>query len=452
MGANGIDGILYQRRVTTMKKLTTICFLVLGLYSTVRPGDAWSITLGQIDDFEDGTVQGWVEGRPSPNPTTNIGIGGNPGGYLDNVSSGRGRAGSRLAQFNQAQWTGNYLDAGVSSIEIDMKQFGGTSSLPMRIAIEGPGFTRYGSADPFTLPADDQWHSVTFGLSDADLVREEGNRSLEEVLSSVVELRIVAARTAPVWRSFSVAAHLGMDNITAVGAAAELQAGDSDQDLDFDQLDLVQVQIAAKYLTGQPATWGEGDWNGAPGGSQGAPPAGDGQFNQFDIIAAQQAGIYLTGPYAAVAPGGQRSDAQTSIIYNANSGEVSVNAPAGTELTSINIDSAAGIFTGAPAENLGGSFDNDSDTNIFKATFGSSFGSLSLGPVAQSALDEAFLLDDLTVVGSLAGGGGLGEVDLIYVPEPASLQLIGLALFTFCSPIVCRSIQRRRLASLPCSW
>ena len=44
-----------------------------------------------------------------------------------------------------------------------------------------------------------------------------------------------------------------------------LQAGDSDQDLDFDQLDLVQVQIAAKYLTGQPATWGEGDWNGAPG-------------------------------------------------------------------------------------------------------------------------------------------------------------------------------------------
>ena len=37
----------------------------------------------------------------------------------------------------------------------------------------------------------------------------------------------------------------------------KLQAGDADMDLDFDQLDLVQVQIAAKYLTGQPATWGE---------------------------------------------------------------------------------------------------------------------------------------------------------------------------------------------------
>lgn len=77
-----------------------------------------------------------------------------------------------------------------------------------------------------------------------------------------------------------------------------LQAGDADQDFDFDQLDLVQVQVAAKYLTGQPATWGEGDWNGAPGGSVGSPPAGDGMFNQLDIVAAQQAATYLTGPYA----------------------------------------------------------------------------------------------------------------------------------------------------------
>ena len=66
----------------------------------------------------------------------------------------------------------------------------------------------------------------------------------------------------------------------------QLQAGDANMDLQFNQLDLVQVQIAAKYLTGQPATWGDGDWDGAPGGKQGEPPAGDGQFNQLDIIAA----------------------------------------------------------------------------------------------------------------------------------------------------------------------
>ena len=49
------------------------------------------------------------------------------------------------------------------------------------------------------------------------------------------------------------------------GGQPRLQAGDADQDLDFDQLDLVQVQIANKYLSGQTATWGEGDWDGAPG-------------------------------------------------------------------------------------------------------------------------------------------------------------------------------------------
>ena len=79
-----------------------------------------------------------------------------------------------------------------------------------------------------------------------------------------------------------------------------LQAGDADQDFDFDQLDLVQVQVAGKYLTGEPATCGEGDWNGAPVVFTTKPPEGDGLFNQLDIVAAQQAGLYLTGSYAGL--------------------------------------------------------------------------------------------------------------------------------------------------------
>jgi hypothetical protein len=72
-------------------------------------------------------------------------------------------------------------------------------------------------------------------------------------------------------------------------AFVPIQAGDADQDLDFDQLDLVQVQQAAKYLTGQPATFEEGDWNR------------DGVFDNLDIVAALQMGRYLQGPYAAEA-------------------------------------------------------------------------------------------------------------------------------------------------------
>lgn len=60
-----------------------------------------------------------------------------------------------------------------------------------------------------------------------------------------------------------------------------LMPGDANQDLKFDQRDLVQVQQAGKYLTDQPATWEEGDWNG------------DGVFDQEDIVAALQTGTYL---------------------------------------------------------------------------------------------------------------------------------------------------------------
>ena len=103
------------------------------------------------------------------------------------------------------------------------------------------------------------------------------------------------------------------DVVNPLGLPA-LRAGDADQDYDFDQLDLVRVQIASKYLTGQSATWGEGDWNGAPGGTQGAPPAGDGQFNQLDIIAALGADIYLSGPYAAARSAGADSLAHVARV------------------------------------------------------------------------------------------------------------------------------------------
>jgi hypothetical protein len=51
-------------------------------------------------------------------------------------------------------------------------------------------------------------------------------------------------------------------------------AGDANEDGLFDQSDIVLVLQAAKYLTGQPATWSEGDWNG------------DGVFDQLDLVEA----------------------------------------------------------------------------------------------------------------------------------------------------------------------
>ena len=77
------------------------------------------------------------------------------------------------------------------------------------------------------------------------------------------------------------------DKIAWYEQLPQATAGDANRDFQFDQQDIVQVLQAAKYLTGEPASFEEGDWNG------------DGIFNQLDIAAALRTGNYLQGPYAA---------------------------------------------------------------------------------------------------------------------------------------------------------
>lgn len=146
-------------------------------------------------------------------------------------------------------------------------------------------------------------------VSDQVIVEEKlmSDDSSEELSTETISLNVVGGSPVEiVLEKPGGDDHMALPGIQLVPAsgAPRLLPGDSDQDWDFDQLDLVKVQIAAKYLTGEPATWGEGDWDGAPGGTQGAPPAGDGRFDQLDIIKALSVGIYLTGPYAAIGQGG----------------------------------------------------------------------------------------------------------------------------------------------------
>ena len=206
--------------------------------------------------------------------------------------------------------------------------------------------------------------------------------------------------------------------------------GDADLDRDFDQLDLVKVQISAKYLTGESATWGEGDWNNAPDPNSTFenPPVGDGVFDQLDIISSLGPNHYLTGPYAAITEGGSTGDGQTSVVYDAKTGELKVDPATGKELTSINITSAGEMFIGDKPAALDGAFDNFAADNLFKATFGGSFGEISFGNVLPAGIAEADLAADLSVVGSLAGGGDLGAVDLVYIPEPSALALLAIGL------------------------
>ena len=120
-------------------------------------------------------------------------------------------------------------------------------------------------------------------------------------------------------------------------------------------------------------------------------------------------------------------DGKISLGYSALTGSLWITTNR-LRLTSINIDSAAGIFSGDPALNLGGPTDNYTEHNIFKETIGSSFGSLTFGSVAKRWLSFGFLQDDLTVTGTLEDGDTFSGANLNYLPEPSSLVLLGTGL------------------------
>ncbi|HEY0972315.1 MAG TPA: PEP-CTERM sorting domain-containing protein [Gemmatimonadales bacterium] len=182
------------------------------------------ITAGQTDDFEDGTTQGWIVGAafdpPNPAPPTNVATGG-PGGdgdsFLRLTALGGDGPGSRLSVLNlNAQWSGDWLAAGITHVQMHAINMGSTD-LFLRIMIAdpipGPPTNVAFSATPIFVPAGSDWMRISFPLfGPGGLVAVEG--SLDAALSGATELRLFHSEefTFP---PPAVEAVLGVDNITA---------------------------------------------------------------------------------------------------------------------------------------------------------------------------------------------------------------------------------------------
>ena len=158
----------------------------------------------------------WQEGINSPNPPTNIATGGPAGAgdrFLEDVSTGGFGAGSKLVMFNEVQWTGNYVAAGIDRITTQMANLGSTT-LHMRIAIRGgPTSTAYGSTTATDLPPDGVWRVVTFDLTNSALTSIGGADTLAQVLANVNDVRILSAIGGPSFQGDPIQATLGIDNI-----------------------------------------------------------------------------------------------------------------------------------------------------------------------------------------------------------------------------------------------
>ncbi|MFN7020601.1 MAG: hypothetical protein ACK4WH_04635 [Phycisphaerales bacterium] len=124
------------------------------------------------------------------------------------------------------RWLGDYVGAGVTRIEMDLRNFT-TQPLTIRIGLKqftGQGVPGYATsnAKAFILPADGRWHRAGFDLTDSDMVPINGPFvSLTEVLSGGVngfqELRIVHS-LSPSLQGDNISGTMGIDNITAIPA------------------------------------------------------------------------------------------------------------------------------------------------------------------------------------------------------------------------------------------
>lgn len=195
-------------------------WLLAAALLAIWPGICSSaIVPGQIDDFQDGTTQNWTNG-PVANPV-NVASGG-PAGAFDRflqISSGTFGGGSRLVSFNQSQWTGNYLTAGVNAVAMDLKNFTGSPEsirIALRSGTGGSGTPGYSSTTAVSLPADNAWHHAVFSLNAANLTAINSPAALTTFLASVADFRIVEAASAPSLLGDSGSFQVGVDNITAV--------------------------------------------------------------------------------------------------------------------------------------------------------------------------------------------------------------------------------------------
>lgn len=221
--------------------------LLAALLAMLTASSADAISLGQLDDFEDGTTQNWVIGVGGLGTPSNVSTGGPDGvddGFVQYDSNG-GRTAGRMVFFNETQWTGDYLSAGVTEISADVNVLSTEFPSPLnflnlRVAF-GTGInantgTWFVSTESIDIEAGTGWHSVTFPIDESSLTRVVGEGSYDDLFGSVGVMRILSS-SSPSSKGDVLTASLGVDNLLA-GPAVQAVDGDFNGDGVVDNGDL----------------------------------------------------------------------------------------------------------------------------------------------------------------------------------------------------------------------
>ncbi|MBP93271.1 MAG: hypothetical protein CMC55_04035 [Flavobacteriaceae bacterium] len=193
-----------------IKKLLFLPFLTLSFCAFAQ------VSAGQIDNFEDGTVQNWIIGSSSGAPV-NISTGGPDGvddNFLEYSSLGGGGTASRMVFFNaNSQWSGDFVSEGIVEIQFDAQAL--TNDLNLRLAFQGPMGTRIVSTNPVFLAQGTPWTNIVLPLDASGFTIVQGPASVTDVLSAVSTMRILSNSSIDNWKGEEIIATLRVDNITA---------------------------------------------------------------------------------------------------------------------------------------------------------------------------------------------------------------------------------------------
>lgn len=188
----------------------TLRMLVVAIGSTLSASAA--VTLHQQQTFQ-GTHD-WDSGSPNPNPPVILadsGPNGNGDSSLRVTSNGSTGPGGRLVVYSQSDWIGSYTSENITSLAISIRN-GGSTSLSMRLAFNGPGgwfVTPAQSVAAFT-----GWNPLSFDVRPTSLA-SAGGTNASQTMAGVTETRVLHSSSVD-FRGARISSSFLMDNLRAV--------------------------------------------------------------------------------------------------------------------------------------------------------------------------------------------------------------------------------------------
>lgn len=151
---------------------------------------------------------------------------GNP--YLSVDADGSGVKGKAITFNPTAEWTGDYLSAGITEVRLDVANMSEFDTLQLRVAIGNraspmqSGGSWWVSSLPVTIPTTSGWSQVSISLKEADLVRvgnemgELGTDTYAETFGDVRNIRLLSANLPLGAIGDEFIGTVAMDNISLV--------------------------------------------------------------------------------------------------------------------------------------------------------------------------------------------------------------------------------------------